>query len=80
MAHGMDDEYTRNKKRAMEVALCYLGEQYRGRIEIVCGLPEAEKNCWFVYVPDEFLSAGSSRIVCMSKDTCTVFFDGTVGK
>lgn len=90
MIYTMDNAYTRNKKLAMEALLRYLGEQYRDRLEIIDGLPEYEKHkiynadkmsdCWSVYVSDDRKCVGSSRIVCISKNTYTICFDGRVGE
>jgi len=50
-----------SSQQALETAMCYLGEQqYRGRLEILDGLPEQHclyiagemKDCWSVVVPE----------------------------
>jgi len=86
----MDDDYTAGRQRALLVALGYLGLHYRGRLEIMDGLPEYEKSCmynagamdecWSLYVPESDLLVGGSRIVCISKKTFRVIFDGRLGE
>ena len=86
----MDNVYNMNTCRAMRALLDYLGEQYRDRLEIIDGLPEIDRayiynadqlgDCWSVYVPEDHLICGSARLICISKKTYTVCFDGRVGE
>lgn len=82
----MSHKHTSSKQQVLEVVLCYLGEQYSGRLEIIDGLPEQHclyivgdmNDCWSVIVPnpdDCWIIDGQPRIVCISKRTCTVCFD-----
>jgi len=80
------------KEKALEVAIKYLGEQCRGRIEIEDGLSDEYKHyvygyenlrldkCWVVYVPPDTPEIGASRYICISKATCEIVFDGKVGE
>ncbi len=77
-----------NKERALEAALNYLGEQYRGKLEIIDGVDKYAKNClywipqscWSAYVFNDPPSIGATRIICISKKTYTVCYDGMVGE
>jgi hypothetical protein len=82
--------YDAGRHRALQAAISYLGEQYRGRLEIMDALPEYEKRClynaekmdecWSLYVPEADLIVGGARILCISKKTFRVIFDGRLGE
>lgn len=84
--------YTKQAPRweAMRAAIKYLGEQYRGRLAMMDGIPqeelenfcndEAYKNCWCICVPNKHLcTVGAQRMIGITKDTCMICFDQMVG-
>lgn len=78
---------------ALQVAIKYLGEQYLGLLsvsDIDDKLPEYAaiyssdgfKNCWVICVPalpHESGRVGGGRVICISKDTGKILYDGSDG-
>ena len=79
------DECTREK--AMEIAIKYLGTQHEGSLEIDNTLPttaciygvERLKNSWVINIPSWTPHVGEGRIICISKKTGEITYDGSDG-
>jgi hypothetical protein len=78
------------KEEALEIAIKNLGEQYRDKIKITDKLPRSHnihmahtgalKNCWVIYVPFPIQGVGPSRVLCISKKSGKIIFDGIAGE
>jgi hypothetical protein len=78
------------KEEALEIAVKYLGEQYRDKIKVTDTLPRSYniymaragelKSCWIIHVPFPIQGVGPGRIVCISKKNGNIVFDGMAGE
>jgi hypothetical protein len=77
------------QESAYEIAVKYLGEQVRGKIEVSENLPQGViygrdslQNSWVVHVPRDRITSmrsGMSRIICISKTNGKIVYDGSDG-
>ncbi len=80
-----------SKQEALNIALNYLGESYKGMIEATDTLPRTSaaiynvdnlKDCWVIQVPKlshEPQTIGMGRIICISMKTGKIIYDGSDG-
>ncbi len=80
-----------SRQEALKIALNYLGQQYRGLLKVTDTLPDTSgliynanglKDSWVIRVPkrsNEPLSVGMGQIICISKATGKIIYDGPDG-
>lgn len=72
------------KEKALQMIRKHLSRQIPRNLEIQDGLPEGcilygvpkDEPCWTAWIPSERSMVGSSRIICISKKTGRVIYDG----
>jgi hypothetical protein len=77
-----------NLEQAYRIAIKYLGEQMRGRIKLASLVPmmniydrDRLKSSWVVRVPSPLGQSmtGPGRIICISRKTGKILYDGSDG-
>ena len=78
-----------NEEKALQIIRKYLIQQEQSRkLEIQDGLPEGcilygvpeDEPCWTVWIPSDTPRIGCGRIICISKETGKILYDGNVGE
>ncbi len=80
-----------SRQEALKAALIYLGQQYKGMLKVIDSLPDIYsgiyrakdlKDSWVLKVPKlshEPQTVGRGRIICISKETGQIIYDGSDG-
>ena len=79
------------REEAVEIAIRYLGEEYRDKIRVTDKLPrsrnihmaytEGLKQCWVIHVPyPASTTIGLGRVICICKKSGKIVFDGMAGE
>ena len=79
------------KEEAVEIAIKYLGEEYRDKIKVTDKLPrsrnihmahiEGLKHCWVIHVPyPASTTVDLGRVICICKKSGKIIFDGMAGE
>jgi hypothetical protein len=72
------------KEKALQIIRKHLMQKVLRNIEIQDGLPKgcilysvpSDEPCWTVRIPPEQLRTGPSHIICISKNTGRIIYDG----
>jgi hypothetical protein len=75
------------REEARKIAIRYLGEQYLGSLAFHDALPDYAhiytnvplEDLWFVPVPSNTYKVGGGRLVCISRKTGQIVYDGPDG-
>jgi hypothetical protein len=77
------------KEEALELVTQYLAKQIHGELNLIENPPEPAyglenpEDCYCIFAPNRAFNTrhiGASRIICISKITGKIVFDGDVGE
>lgn len=76
-----------SEEKALEIAVQYLADQIHGQLSFIDNPPvgvygnEEITDCWCILVSDTHIQhIGAGRVICISKHTGDIIFDGFVGE
>jgi hypothetical protein len=74
------------REKALQIVLQYLTAEMHCSIHIQDGIPTGctfygidqvkSEPCWMASIPPESSMVGQGRIICISKKTCRIIYDG----